>query len=139
MKTSLDDKMLKFCIMKAKETLIVPDEEEVIKTADLSVHAWEQSWPNASCGEDAKTSLRANYVAPTVLIIGPAGDACVFHNGKLAGYTEEPDSTFLAAYKKQDIPGKSSKRWWDNRNNGKATDDMAVEATDDDGDDGTPA
>jgi len=78
-------------------TLICEDECEVF--------VWPQTWSDASCGFGG-LCIQMITTRSTVVVIGPTGDACVYHGGKLAYKVDSIDEKFREAIDNKNLPGK---------------------------------
>lgn len=72
---------------------------------ECEIFVWPQTWDDASCGLGG---LCAQMITtkPTIVVIGPMGDACVYHGGKLAYKIDAVDAKFREAIDNKDLPSK---------------------------------
>ncbi|MHA2279948.1 MAG: hypothetical protein ACXAC5_03605 [Promethearchaeota archaeon] len=73
---------------------------------ECEIHVWPQTWSDASCGHDCEVSLQVITSAPTVVILGPMQDACVYHGGTFAYKIDQTDKNFWAAIDQRHMPSK---------------------------------
>lgn len=72
---------------------------------ECEIFVWPQTWSDASCGSGGCCAQMIT-TKPTVVVIGPNGDACVYHGGKMAYKVDSIDEKFREAIDKKDLPGK---------------------------------
>lgn len=77
-----------------------------IDQKECEIHVWPQTWSDASCGNSGGFSAQVITQAPTVVIIGPMGDACIYHGGKFAYKIEEANETFWSCIDDRCMPSK---------------------------------
>jgi hypothetical protein len=71
--------------------------------SELELHSWPQTWPDTTCGFGGE-GHPALTTTQTVVIIGPCGDACVYHN-RFAYYLPHPNAAFWEALILRELPG----------------------------------
>lgn len=72
---------------------------------ECEIFVWPQTWNDASCGSGG---LCAQMITtkPTVVVIGPMGDACVYHGGRWAYKVDSVDEKFREGIDNHELPGK---------------------------------
>jgi hypothetical protein len=77
-----------------------------INDKECEIHVWPQTWPDASCGSGMGFSAQVITQSPTVVVIGPMGDACVYHGGDFAYHIEETNERFWSCIDDRCMPSK---------------------------------
>lgn len=72
---------------------------------ECEIFVWPQTWDDGSCGSGG-LCIQMITTKPTIVVIGPIGDACVYHGGKLAYKVDSVDEKFREAIDKKYLPGK---------------------------------
>ena len=78
----------------------------ILNEKECEIYVWPQSWPDASCGDNSGFSAQAITSAPTVVILGPMGDVCVYHGGKFAYKIDQTNESFWACLDDRHMPSK---------------------------------
>jgi hypothetical protein len=73
---------------------------------ECEIHVWPQTWSDASCGHDCGFSAQALTSAPTVVVLGPMQDACIYHDGDFAYKIDQAGEVFWAAMNERHMPSK---------------------------------
>jgi len=73
---------------------------------ECEVYVWPQTWSDASCGDKGGFSAQAITTAPTVVILGPMQDACVYHRGQFAYKINQIHEKFWTNLDNRDMPSK---------------------------------
>lgn len=71
---------------------------------ECEIYTWPQTWSDASCGHNCGFSAQMITSAPTVVVLGPMQDACVYHGGDFAYKINQTDASFWAAIDEQYMP-----------------------------------
>lgn len=104
---SLSD-FLNRCIDHSKENLGKPIPEYELFEDDMEVFSWPQTWADTSIGQGGIAGQMITK-AQTVVIIGPMGDVCVYHN-RFSYKVKNPSDKFYECMRSWRLPGKSVKR-----------------------------
>ncbi len=74
---------------------------------ECELFMWPQRWVDSSCGHETTDMLCCPKVtsAPCLVVVGPMGDACVYHNQKFAYKVEVPGDAFWQGIKGHNLPG----------------------------------
>ena len=70
---------------------------------DCEVFSWPQTWSDSTCGFGGGGG-QAMTAVQCVVVVGPVGDACVYH-GRFAKHVQRPSEKFFAAMRVWRMPG----------------------------------
>lgn len=97
------------CVDNALQQLVPqcfgPQSNTVIHEDECEIFVWPQTWSDASCGSGGPCAQMITTKS-TIVVIGPTGDACVYHGGNLAYKVESVDEKFRKGIDNKDLPGK---------------------------------
>lgn len=81
------------------------EEEGEYYEIDPEIMAFNQTWPNTSCGFGGISGQAFTTAMTAVVLSRSLGTAVVYHNGKLAYYAEANEK-FFEAVENRNLPGK---------------------------------
>jgi hypothetical protein len=70
---------------------------------ECEIYVWPQTWSDMSCGFGGMSGQMIT-TKPTVVVIGPMQDACVYHGGKMAYKVNSVDEKFRKAVDNRNLP-----------------------------------
>ena len=82
-------------------------ENNIVSTSECQLFMWPQDWTDSSCGHETKGMMCCPQLtsAACLVVVGPMGDACVYHNQKFAYKVEVPGQAFWRGIKNHNLPG----------------------------------
>ena len=85
-----------------KKLTTIQDAKVLVQECEL--YMWPQTWSDASCGSGG-LSCQAITSAPTLAVVGPIGDVCIYHGPEFAYYLEHPSELFWKDLDNRNLPG----------------------------------
>lgn len=83
-----------------------PGSNIALQISEIEVHSWPQGWSDTTCGGGGCGGQQVTS-AQTCVIIGPCGDACIYHS-RFAYYLPDPTPEFWEAFDSRSLPGARS-------------------------------
>jgi hypothetical protein len=105
----LTGEMLEKCLDEAAGRLY--HDGDRLTRQRMAVYSWPQQWSNSACGFGG-VAMQAFWVAPTIVVVGPADDVCVFHAGRFVAHLRRPSDEFSAKVREFKLPGAIDAKWW---------------------------
>lgn len=97
------------CIADALRKLEPMPYNKRVLDVECEIYVWPQTWEDTSCGQGGVAGQMMTS-APTVVIVGPNSDACVYHGGNLAYHIDRVNENFWQAIDNRHLPGKMDGR-----------------------------
>ncbi len=99
------DKCVDDAILQLTPQSFGPRTNTILCEDECEIFVWPQTWNDGSCGSGG-LCIQAITTKPTVVVIGPMGDACVYHGEGLAYKVDNVDEKFREAIDNKKLPGK---------------------------------
>lgn len=99
------------CIDDALNKLEPMPYNKTVIDIECEVYVWPQTWSDTTCGGGGIGGQMITS-APTVVVVGPNQDACIYHGGNLARKLDLVNRNFWKAIDNRRFPGKMEGRKW---------------------------